>query len=629
MSYDHDTLVAATDLGALIEEVTGHPVTDGRYACPVRDHRQSHKTPPVTVDDGLWCCHNPSCGRGGTAVDAWMAAYSVEAGEALTELAKRAGISPNSSEPRRRIAATYDYVDQDGTLLFQVVRYEPKDFRQRRPDGNGGWIWNMQGTPPSPLSALRRAEGHRGWRGDWVPEGEKDAGALNTLGEIATTNPGGAGEWRQEYTDQLRGAAQVIVVADADDAGRKHAAEVAASRAASITVKVLEPGAGYSDIAEHLGAGLGLDELAEVDLVAEDASSDGSESGSDTREGDDQALSWAEVDLTDVVTGILDGTRESPKPTLGRLSDGGYLFYARRINALYGESGDGKSWLAHCACAQEIRAGHHVIYVDYEDNEDGTVSRLLDLGLEADDIVERFHYLRPDEPFGLFAQERVGRMLVAYHPTLVVIDSAGEAMAVDGTNPNYDDDVARWVRNFTKWIAVQGPGVLGLDHVVKDAGSRNLQPSGSHRKRDAITGAAYIVEVRPGFEFGIGRQGQARFTVSKDRAGHRVRGQVAGSFTLDATVRPYQVSLEPPEPQPEDGDEFLPTVLMERVSRHLELYAGANKKDLRTLGNSDWIDKAIVVASALRLRAYRAGRTEPSAPQHPALPRGRRDHERP
>ena len=173
-------------------------------------------------------------------------------------------------------------------------------------------------------------------------------------------------------------------------------------------------------------------------------------------------------------------------------------------------------------------------------------------------------------------------MLVAYQPTLVIVDSAGEAMAVDGANPNYDDDVARWVRKFTKWIAVQGPGVLGLDHVVKDAGSRNLQPSGSHRKRDAITGAAYIVEMRPGSEFGIGRQGQARFTVSKDHAGHRVRGQVAGSFTLDATVRPYQVRLEPPEPHVGEGGGFRPTGRMEKASRIAEVNPGLTKNALAT-----------------------------------------------
>src|SRR5262245_31781993 len=37
-----------------------------------------------------------------------------------------------------RITTTYDYIDEAGQLLFQVCRYEPKDFRQRKPDGHGG-----------------------------------------------------------------------------------------------------------------------------------------------------------------------------------------------------------------------------------------------------------------------------------------------------------------------------------------------------------------------------------------------------------------------------------------------------------------------------------------------------------
>jgi hypothetical protein len=50
----------------------------------------------------------------------------------------------------RTIAKTYDYTDESGTLLFQAVRLEPKDFRQRRPNGNGGWIWNLDGVQRVP-----------------------------------------------------------------------------------------------------------------------------------------------------------------------------------------------------------------------------------------------------------------------------------------------------------------------------------------------------------------------------------------------------------------------------------------------------------------------------------------------
>jgi putative DNA primase/helicase len=47
----------------------------------------------------------------------------------------------------RRVIAEYDYCDEKG-LLFQVVRFEPKAFRQRRPDGKGRWHWNLNGVDP-------------------------------------------------------------------------------------------------------------------------------------------------------------------------------------------------------------------------------------------------------------------------------------------------------------------------------------------------------------------------------------------------------------------------------------------------------------------------------------------------
>ncbi|MCS5585339.1 MAG: hypothetical protein NZ777_17740, partial [Pseudomonadales bacterium] len=51
-------------------------------------------------------------------------------------------------KPSRTIAAIYDYCDETGSLLFQVVRYEPKEFKQRRPNGKDGWVWNLEGVDP-------------------------------------------------------------------------------------------------------------------------------------------------------------------------------------------------------------------------------------------------------------------------------------------------------------------------------------------------------------------------------------------------------------------------------------------------------------------------------------------------
>ena len=100
-----------------------------------------------------------------------------------------------------RIVETYDYCDENGTLLFQVVRFEPKDFRQRRPDGRGGWIWNLHDARrvlyrlPELLKAVAAGETI------YIPEGEKDVDNLRALEVVATTNPGGIKKWRDDYLE--------------------------------------------------------------------------------------------------------------------------------------------------------------------------------------------------------------------------------------------------------------------------------------------------------------------------------------------------------------------------------------------------------------------------------------------
>src|SRR6185369_15367502 len=52
-----------------------------------------------------------------------------------------------ASAPAGAIKATYDYVDEGDKLLFQVVRQEPKDFRQRQPGAEPGtWIEHVKGV---------------------------------------------------------------------------------------------------------------------------------------------------------------------------------------------------------------------------------------------------------------------------------------------------------------------------------------------------------------------------------------------------------------------------------------------------------------------------------------------------
>jgi putative DNA primase/helicase len=176
----------------------------------------------------------------GCSQEAVLAALGIEARE----------LSLDASDGKAQVVAEYPYMDEHSGLLFQVVRLEPKSFRQRRPDGQGGWIWNLSGT----RRVLYRLPEVLNAKSVLVCEGEKDCDTARGLGLVATSNPGGAGKWREEYGESLRGK-RVVVIADADEPGRTHAQQVAISlhlRAESM--KVLElPGA--KDLSEWVGRG--------------------------------------------------------------------------------------------------------------------------------------------------------------------------------------------------------------------------------------------------------------------------------------------------------------------------------------------------------------------------------------
>ncbi len=168
---------------------------------------------------------------------------------------------PMATRPRPSIATgepeiTYDYRDESARLSFQVVRLPGKNFRQRRPDGKGGWIWNLDGVERV-LYRLPELLESGSDRIVYVVEGEKDVETLRGLGEVATTNPGGAGKWRPEYTAALRGR-HVVILPDNDDIGMKHGADVAgalAGVAASVKIVNLPGLPKKGDISDWIAAG--------------------------------------------------------------------------------------------------------------------------------------------------------------------------------------------------------------------------------------------------------------------------------------------------------------------------------------------------------------------------------------
>jgi 5S rRNA maturation endonuclease (ribonuclease M5) len=169
-----------------------------------------------------------------------------------------------SMEPQRTklgpIVATYDYSDEAGELLYQVTRhFPPKDFRQRRPDGRGGWIWKKHPDQvlyhlPEVLEAAIV----------FVVEGERDCETLREHGFVATTNAGGAmAPWLPQYTAALAGR-EVILIPDNDVPGRRRVLTIARAllgKAARLIVLELEDG---KDVTEWFSRG-----HSEVEFIAQ------------------------------------------------------------------------------------------------------------------------------------------------------------------------------------------------------------------------------------------------------------------------------------------------------------------------------------------------------------------------
>ena len=128
----------------------------------------------------------------------------------------------------QKIVAAYDYVLLNGDLAHQTVRCEPKGFSQRRPDGDGGWIYkgvfdNFEPVLyrlPDIYDAISKIELVL------VCEGEKDADRGAALGFCTTTCAMGAKKWRPSYTQVLRGA-HVVLLPHNDKDGREHVISVA------------------------------------------------------------------------------------------------------------------------------------------------------------------------------------------------------------------------------------------------------------------------------------------------------------------------------------------------------------------------------------------------------------------
>jgi AAA domain len=476
----------------------------------------------------------------------------------------------------------------------------PDDDFPAKPADLAGDHPNVRRVPyrlPGLLAAVKAGEDI------YVTEGEKDADAIVREGATATSAPAGAGKWRPDFASYFEGAELVLIVADRDKAGYRHAMDVARSlRPVAKAVAVLQALEG-KDVSDHLVAGHALealdvittDELEELCGDETPEAEGGVPSGNEPQSEDRPVAvsSWKSVDLAPVLRGEV----VTKPPSVFSREDGVKLFYPARINALFGETEGCKSFLVALAAKQELAAGHHVVFCDFEDSPESLVERLRALGVSAESIESHLTYIAPAGAFDELAvaviQEKISERGV---PTLVVGDGVTEAMSQVGLDPNVGPDVAKFYASWPRAFASLGAAVALVDHVTKSTEGRGRWAIGSERKLSGLDGAAYAVEVLA--TFGRGRTGKLVMTVSKDRCGYVRQHQGAKKVIALVELKSWPdggVTMTVGVPEAAGDGPFRPTHLMHKLSEAIAANPGLSKRALRSAvhGSNDAKDLAL------------------------------------
>lgn len=286
--------------------------------------------------------------------------------------------------------------------------------------------------------------------------------------------------------------------------------------------------------------------------------------------GDTFKRSWRPVDLDPV----LSGSWVPIEPTVGRRSDGAGMFYPGKVHTVSSESEGGKTWLALAVVLDEMAAGNHAVYVDFEDDEGGIVGRLLGLGADRSVIRQHFHYLRPEDPIGTgIHRDDLDEILREYRPTLGVVDGITEALTMHGLDSNSNADVAKFGRLLPRRLAAAGCASVSLDHVTKASDTRGRYALGAVHKLNGLDGAAYVLENRQ--PFGVGLVGRSTIKIAKDRPGQLRKNALPSSggmfWAADLVLTSHaegfaEVEVTAPEKR---GGEFRPTAVMSRIAAAL------------------------------------------------------------
>jgi len=417
--------------------------------------------------------------------------------------------APAKPQGRATIVATYAYTDATGTVLYEAVRFAPKDFRQRQPDGKGGWTWSMQGVRRVPY-ALDRLQGEELV---YVVEGEKDAEALWGLGIPATTNIGGAGKWTPECSAALveAGCKYVAVLPDNDPPGLASGRQVADDCTKAGLVVKLVPLPGLppkGDVSDYLATHTKAELVAVVKDVPRydphrSVAADiplALTSLADLLDKPEVAIDYVVQDRIPVASVCLF----CAPPKTGK---------STAVRAMALAVAQGEDWCGW-------RTGQGAVWVfAFEDQESEVVAHFRRMGAQPDDPVQFFCASSPPDLIPLLTARAI-----AERPRMIILDHLGLVLGIKDFN-----DYAQTTTAMQPMIALARQS--GAAVVLTYHASAHSQREGL----DAVMGSTGITASADNI-FVMKRDGAQRVIASTQRIGPALEPTV---FDLDPATGTY------------------------------------------------------------------------------------------
>ncbi len=364
------------------------------------------------------------------------------AGCATAEIVAAMGLKmrdlfPDEAE-ERKLVATYDYTDENGELLYQMVRYSPKSFSARQPDGDGGWVYSKAGVKLVPYRLPMILGNQR----VLITEGEKDADTgCRDLRLPSTTNPFGAGKWLEEFSTYFVGKT-VVLCPDKDDAGKKHMQSVSCSLfpvAKEIKIVNLPDG---KDLTEWVDRGGTREQFKELTRAAPIVTAE-------------QVESWQQIEVSspdELEDKSIGDLMEEPEQTVEWLCDG--LLPSGGSSLLSAKAKVGKTTMARCLAAAVARGEQFlgrrtkrgaVLYFCGIEEKVATVRHFRLLGLTAADPIRIISASMTPKDFYSKLEQYIRR----YQPKLIGLDPYMRFLGIDDVN-----DYAKTMKAFAPYVSL-------------------------------------------------------------------------------------------------------------------------------------------------------------------------------